>query len=61
MEDAEEALSWEAYWHLTLDYFRRWVDAKVVGALASLARARGAAQGLWAHHLDLIAMPLPPG
>ena len=27
MEDAEESLSWEAYWHLTLEYFRRWVDA----------------------------------
>ena len=33
MEGAEESLSWEAYWHLTLDYFRRWVDAEVVGAV----------------------------
>ena len=32
MEDAEKPLSWEAYWHLTLDYFRLWVDAEVVGA-----------------------------
>ena len=32
MQEAEESLSWEAYWHLTLEYFRRWVDAEVVGA-----------------------------
>ena len=32
LEEAEESLSWEAYWHLTLEYFRRWVDAEVVGA-----------------------------
>ena len=27
LEEAEESLSWEVYWHLTLEYFRRWVDA----------------------------------
>ena len=49
MQEAEESLSWEVYWHLTLEYFWR----------PGLARGRPHQRGPGAHHWDSRPRPRP--